>query len=73
MAASYKLFAWIEPRSDQEFTAAFVSASTASHRAPATRTCASLDEAREWVECEAAVLGVPVEWTDQRLPQAERD
>jgi hypothetical protein len=60
-----KLLAWIEPRSgDQEFRAAFVSAPTASRRAPATYNCASPDEAREWVEVQAAALGVPVEWTD---------
>ena len=61
-----KLLAWIEPRSDdQEFTAAFVSVPTASRRAPATYRCASPDEAREWVEVQAAALGIPVEWTDR--------
>jgi hypothetical protein len=61
-----KLLAWIEPRSgDQEFTAAFVSVPTASRRAPATYSCASPDEARQWVEVEAAALGIPVEWTDR--------
>ena len=38
----------------QEFVAAFVSADTASHRAPAVRQCSSPDEARHWVEREAA-------------------
>ena len=65
-----KLLAWIEPRNgDQEFTAAFVSVPTASRRAPATYSCASPDEAREWVEVQAAALGVPVEWTDRSPAQ----
>ena len=64
-----KLLAWIEPRSDREFTAAFVSIPTASRRAPATYGCASRGEAREWVEVQAAALGLPVEWID-RSPAA---
>jgi hypothetical protein len=31
-------------------------------RLPATRLCASLDEARQWVEAEAMAIGVSVEW-----------
>ena len=63
---SDKLFAWIKPRSCQEFAAAFVSAAAASHRAPAVRHCASPDEGRRWVEREAAALGdVPVEWVGE--------
>jgi hypothetical protein len=58
-----KLPAWIEPRNDREFRAAFVSVPTASRRAPATYSCASPEEAREWVEVQAAALGIPVEWT----------
>jgi len=61
-----KLLAWIEPRSDRQFTAAFVSIPTASRRAAATYSCASPDEAREWVEVQAAALGIPVEWTDDQ-------
>ena len=61
-----KLLAWIEPRNgDREYTAAFVSFLTASQRAPGTRRCGSVDEARQWVEREAAAFGVPVEWTDR--------
>jgi hypothetical protein len=59
-----KLLAWIEPRDDREFRVAFVSAPTASRRAPATYSCASPDEAREWVQVQAAELGIPVEWID---------
>ncbi|HSZ92951.1 MAG TPA: hypothetical protein VK822_26645 [Acetobacteraceae bacterium] len=66
-----KLLAWIEPRTGGEYMAAFVSFLTASRRAPATRRCASADEARQWVEHEAAAFGVPVEWTDQS-PQRVR-
>jgi hypothetical protein len=34
-------------------------------RLPATRLCASLGEAKRWVESEARALGgVPVEWVD---------
>ena len=58
-----KLLALIEPRSDQEFTAAFVSIPTADRRDPATYTCAPPREAREWVQVQAAALGLPVEWT----------
>ena len=52
--ADNKLLAWIEPRSDRQYKAAFVSLPTASRRAPATYSCASPDEAREWVEVQAA-------------------
>jgi hypothetical protein len=56
------------PRSRHEFVAAFVSAATASHRAPAVQQCPSLDEARHWLEREAAALGrVPVEWVSEPL------
>jgi hypothetical protein len=64
MPSDNRLIAWIEPGSGQEFQAAFVSAAMASRRRPATRRCASPDEARQWVEGEAAALGIPVEWTD---------
>jgi hypothetical protein len=66
-----KLLAWIEPRhgEGEECMAAFVSVPTASRRAPATYSCASPDEAREWVEVQAAALGVPVEWTDRSPPR----
>ena len=33
-----------------------------SRRPPATRFCASPDEAKQWVESEARAFGVPVEW-----------
>jgi hypothetical protein len=61
---SDKLLAWIEPRGPHEFAAVFVSSAMASRRAPATNHFSSAGEAKEWVEREAAVLDVPVEWTD---------
>ena len=33
-----------------------------ARRAPATQSCSSVGEARQWVENEAAALGAPVEW-----------
>jgi hypothetical protein len=64
MSASSKFLAWIEPSDGREFQAAFVAA-MASRRTPATNRCASLDEARRWVEVQAAEFGVLVEWVDR--------
>ena len=64
MPASNKFLAWIEPSDGREFLAAFVAAGTASRLKPATHRCASPDEARKWVEVQAAEFGVPVEWAD---------
>ena len=57
-----KLLAWIEPRSGEEFVAAFVSAPAATQRSPATRVRVSPDAARRWVEQVAVALDLPVEW-----------
>jgi len=39
---------------------------------PATRLCASLDEARQWVESETRALGgVPVEWVDKAIASGD--
>ena len=54
------LRAWIEMQGDK-VVAAFVGADE-SKRAPATRLCASKNEAEQWVESEAAALGLPVRW-----------
>jgi hypothetical protein len=65
MPASAKLLAWIVSQGGHQFTAAFVAA-LAPRRRPATRRCASMEEARRWVEQEAEALGgVPIAWTDQ--------
>jgi len=62
MTQDSKLLAWIEPRDDDAFLAAFVGKPAARQRAPAIRLCASTDEARQWVEREAAEFGLPIEW-----------
>jgi hypothetical protein len=41
--------------------AAFVGGA-ATKRVPAMQLCASSEEARQWVEAEAAEFGLPVEW-----------
>jgi hypothetical protein len=60
MPLTGKLLAWIEPQ-DDEYLGAIVGGG-APRRAPATRVCRSAEEARQWVEAQAAALGVPVEW-----------
>jgi hypothetical protein len=63
-----RLLAWIEPRDGEAVQAAFVGAivagttKAAAQRAPATLICASRQEAMQWVESEAAAIGIPVEW-----------
>jgi hypothetical protein len=61
MPVGSKLLAWIVPRRD-EYVAAIVGAGAVSSRAPATQLCSSRDEARQWIEDEAAAIGVPIEW-----------
>jgi hypothetical protein len=63
------LLAWIEPRGTGEFVGAFIGEGAAADahsrfagRAPATQACSSLDEARQWVEAQAAALDLPVKW-----------
>jgi hypothetical protein len=56
-----KLLAWVEPQGDEEFVAAFVGGA-APQRAPAVQVSATPEEAREWIEHEAAEFGLPVEW-----------
>jgi hypothetical protein len=69
MILNGNLLAWIEPRGGGEFVGAFVgegaapdARSRASGRAPATQACSSVDEARRWVEDQAAALDLPVKW-----------
>jgi hypothetical protein len=57
-----KLLAWIEPRDYGEFVAAFVGAAAARERVPATQPFLSRAEARQWIEDQAAALGLPIEW-----------
>ena len=63
MPQSGKLLAWVEP-TNGDFLAAYVGGA-ATKRWPATQLCASSDEARRWVEHDAAKLGVPVEWVSE--------
>jgi hypothetical protein len=59
------LVAWIEPKGSH-YVAAFVSAKTRWFRDPATRLFSAVEEARHWVEQEAAALGgAPVVWESQ--------
>jgi hypothetical protein len=55
---SDRLLAWIEPRDDGIFLAAFVAAQ-AVNRAPATKFCSSRDEAHEWILTQAEELAFP--------------
>ena len=56
-----KMLAWVEPQSDDEFVAAFVGGA-ALQRVPAMQVCASPEEARAWIEHQAAEFGLPVQW-----------
>jgi hypothetical protein len=63
--SSRGLVAWIEPQGSR-YVAAFVSAKTRWFRDPASRLFSAVEEARRWVEQEAAALGgVPVVWESQ--------
>ena len=55
----------VEPRSDDEFLVSFVSGA-ATKRIPATQFCLTHDEARRWVEHEAAKVRVLIEWSDHK-------
>jgi hypothetical protein len=61
-----KIRAWIEHRTKPGVLAAFVGVpgegDAPLQRPPATRLCASLDEAKQWIETEARAIGVPIEW-----------
>jgi hypothetical protein len=51
----------VKQHGDREFLASFVGGG-ATKRSPATQLCGSSDEARQWIEGEAAQIGVPIEW-----------
>lgn len=74
MIPSGNLLAWIKPCGGDEYIGAFVGDGASadarrpsSGRLPATRRCASPDEARRWVEDQAAALGVPLKWVAENL------
>lgn len=60
MTTSGNLLAWIVPRGDDEFLAAFVSEE--AKRAPAIQSCSSSQEAHEWVKDQAAALNASIKW-----------
>jgi hypothetical protein len=71
MTLNGSLLAWIESRGADEFVGAFVGEGAARDdkrnlpgRAPATQVCSSPDEARQWVEEQAAALALPVKWVN---------
>ena len=64
MSRDGSLLAWLEVRQDG-CLAAFVGGE-AYARAPASRLCASRDDARRWIEAEGVVLGLRVKWVDQK-------
>ncbi len=72
MVPSGNLLAWIEPCGGDQFVGAFVGEGEVRDarrprlgRAPATQLCASPNEARQWVEDQAAAFGLPVKWLKQ--------
>jgi hypothetical protein len=60
MRSPGRLLAWVEPHGDV-IVAAFVG-SLATDRRPASRACASYEEAQRWAASEAKAVGLPVEW-----------
>ncbi len=68
MKTSGKLLAWIEPRADNLYLAAYVGAE-APMRAPAVQPCPSETAASAWIEEQAAVLGLPLEWVSKAPPR----
>ena len=65
--ADGKIRAWLETHSGKPgVLAAFLGEAEETddppRRSPATRFCASFEEARQWVEHEARAFGVPVDW-----------
>jgi hypothetical protein len=66
------LLAWIKPCGGDRYVAAFVGEGAVAGayrdfpgRAPATQFCSSLDEARRWIEQQAAALELPVRWVSE--------
>jgi hypothetical protein len=64
MPRNGRLFAWTDARNCGRVLASFVGgiAENPTRRVPATQLCASNYEAKQWVEYEAAVIGIPVKW-----------
>jgi hypothetical protein len=75
------LLAWINPCKAGEFVAAFIGEGAVPGaykdfpgRSPATQFCSSPDEARQWIEDQAAALDLPVKWVREipREPVPDR-
>lgn len=72
MTPSGNLRAWIEPFGANEFIGAFVGEATTRdtipnmpRRLPATQLCSSPDEARQWIESQAAAFDLPIKWASE--------
>ncbi|MDR3531045.1 MAG: hypothetical protein P4L90_10900, partial [Rhodopila sp.] len=68
---SGNLLAWIEPCGADGFIGAFVGEGAvpdprrpSGGRAPATKLCSSPDEARQWIEDQAAAFDLPIQWIE---------
>ncbi len=72
MTISGNLLAWVEARGANVFVGAFVGEGALPDnqrqipgRSPAMRVCASAEEARRWVEDQAASLALPIKWVSE--------
>jgi len=66
-----KLLAWTEQSEKDTVLAAFIGEGALPHhgregRAPAIRQTSSFEEARQWVEAQAKLLGLPVQWLENK-------
>jgi hypothetical protein len=57
--------AWIQPLDHGGFLAAFIDVNAPTQDAPATKRCPSSDNAKRWIEAQAAAFGLPIEWVDK--------
>jgi hypothetical protein len=72
MTPDGKLLASIEPLGAEEFVAAFVGEVAApgapthtAGRAPGTQLCSFPEDARQWVEKQAAAFDLPIKWVSR--------
>jgi hypothetical protein len=63
------MIAWISPHETGSYIGALVGEGAApggsgysAGRTPAMQICASAEEARRWIEDQAAALGLPIKW-----------
>jgi hypothetical protein len=69
------LLGWIAPHETGTYIGAFVGEDAApgasqhfAGRAPATKLCYSVGEARRWIEDQAAAFGLPIKWVGESSP-----